>query len=439
MGVCVPRLIAVRAGPGRFNLAYELPHQTFLIEPSADMPQVLKRRIMKSLEKLHKKGVCHHALSLDNILIGGDGTVYFYDFHHARYIAKQSAVQLKEARDIDFALEKRKLEFQLDYENAREKEKHRLSTAIQTQRKNDIELRKQKTDPLYDPKLIIMPDTVPPLVLPRFESWVRNLEREPRRFIMPGQDVEDFEWELKRFYNILQRMEDLDSAAGLTQPPMGAAAVEMEPLTFDEEMVDLDEDMEKDSLLASNERYQSLKRKRTTEMEEPSSSQPPVKKRFRRGSQLTFGCSSTQKSRQFKNEDLRPGKSPEVFGLFTNRPLSGVKLVGSHEVEPSIQENNVVPLWPIVVVRDFQQQPRPKIGAAMEALVKRNFDKFKEDRDRETIKHEVEQKTSSSSWFSLWNPWRYLSWGSQGDEGKQDKDEKSRGAMVPPHLSYLTD
>src|SRR5260221_12886490 len=98
MGVCVPKLIAVRAAPGTFNLAFELPHQTFLIEPSADMPKVLKRRILKSLRKLHAKGVCHNALNLDNIFIGGDGNIYFYNFHHARYNGGQPAVELREAK-----------------------------------------------------------------------------------------------------------------------------------------------------------------------------------------------------------------------------------------------------------------------------------------------------------------------------------------------------
>jgi hypothetical protein len=305
MGEYVLNLIAVRAGPSTFNLGFELPHQTFFIEPSADMPEVLKRRIMKVLQNLHAQGVCHNALSLDNILIGADGNIYFYNFNHARFIRDQPSVQLKEARNIHFALEKRRLEFQLDHDNARQKEKDRLALAIQRQRTNDIELRKHKTDPSYEPKFT-KPDRTPIFTLPRFEAWVDDLDREPRRFIPPGQTLEDFEWELKRFYNTLEKMEDLDRAAGLTRSPTRAADTQAEkgPLTAQEEMVELhDEAMEEAPVMD-----RALKRKRSTEMEESSSSRPPVSKRLRRISQSTSGPSRSQESRQFKNEELRPGK-----------------------------------------------------------------------------------------------------------------------------------
>jgi len=95
--------------------------------------------------------------------------------------------------------------------------------------------------------------------------------------------------------------------------------------------------------------------------------------------------------------------------------------VSSHEIEPSVQENNVVSQWPIVVVRDFGDQPLPEIGVALEALVKRNSDKFREDQAREKVKHETERKTGSS-WTSLWNPLRYIFWGSQGDKTRQEKE-----------------
>ena len=213
-------------------------------------------------------------------------------------------MQLREAKDADFALEKRRLEFQLDYENARKKEKHRLAVAIQAQRSNDIEIRRQKIDPSYKPKLI-MPELTPPLTLPRFEAWVDDLDREPRRFIMPGQTVEDFEWELKRFYNILQKMEDLDCAAGLMQP-LTRAADEMGPLTTEEEMMEFDDENVEKGPLASSELQRSLKRKRSIKMEEPPSSQPSVSKRLRRISNL--GPSTTHVRREFKNDGLRPGK-----------------------------------------------------------------------------------------------------------------------------------
>lgn len=97
--------------------------------------------------------------------------------------------------------------------------------------------------------------------------------------------------------------------------------------------------------------------------------------------------------------------------------------MSSHEIEPSVQENNVVSQWPIVVVRDFGNQPLPEIGAALEALVKRNSDKFREDQAREKARHETERKPGSS-WISLWNPLRYIFGGSQGDRTRQEKEGK---------------
>ena len=402
------------------------------------MPQVLKRRAIEALQKLHAKGVCHNALSLDNILIGADANIYFFNFHHARYTKRNPALQLKEPKEIDFALEKRRLEFQLDYDNARKKEKDRLALAIQRQRNNDIELRKQKMDPSYEPKFIVLERT-PPFTLPRFESWVSDLDRQPRRLIMPGQTVEDFEWELKRFYNILQKMEDLDRAAGLTESPVQGndIKVEMGPSTAEDEMVKLeDEDIE----MSTNEHHcRPLKRKRSTEVEDSSSF---VSKRLRRTSQPNVGSSKSQVRSQFKNEELRPSKLPEYMvrhGLAHRFLSTGVKLVSSYEIEPSVQENNLVPQWPIVVVRDFQKQPPPEIGGALRALVKRNADKFKEEQDQEKARREVEQKSGSSSWLSLWNPLRYLFSKSQSDDGGQEKERKSQGAIIPPLLSCFTD
>jgi len=275
MGECVPNLISVRSGPDTFNLGFELPNQPFFIEPSADMPDALKRRTIKTLEKLHAEGVCHKGLNLDNIMIGADGKIYIYNFHYARYINEKPPLHLLEATEFDFALELRRLKFKLDYENAREKEKKRLADVVNRERRNDIELKKARDNPFYRPR-IIKPGRdealVPPLDLSRFEGWFSDLDREPRKFIMPGQRAEDFERALKDFHNVLRLMEVEDEK----------------------------------SLTAASQQSRTLKRKRSRGSEEGS----PSGKRLRRSSQhLQSSENATETNptepKAFKNDDRR--------------------------------------------------------------------------------------------------------------------------------------
>jgi serine/threonine protein kinase len=264
MGEYVPRLIAVRCGSDRFNLSFEIPHQTFFIEASADMPDTLKRRAIKVLEKLHAKGICHKDLNLENILIGADGNIYIYNFHHARYIIEQPVVFLERAKTADFAWEMRRLKFKLDYENAREKEKIRLGISIDRVRRNYLEIKKQEGDPSYQPKLVESSQIAkmnPPIDLSKYESWFSELDREPRRFIMPGQTADDFEWELKRFFNILQKMEDNDVAAGLQRTRVESSLGQVDQPKVE----DILDDYMEDSIAISTDRRGCLKRKRPLE------------------------------------------------------------------------------------------------------------------------------------------------------------------------------
>lgn len=275
MGERVPNLISVRSGPDTFNLGFELPNQSFFIEPSADMPDTLKRRTIKTLEKLHAEGVCHKALNLNNIMIGADGKIYIYNFHYARYINEKPPLHLLEATEFDFALELRRLKFKLDYENAREKEKTRLANVVSRERRNDVELKKARDNPFYRPR-IVKPARdealVPPLDLSRVEGWFSDLDREPRRFITPGQTMEDFERSLKNFYNLLRLMEVEDDK----------------------------------SLTAASQQPSTLKRKRSRGSEEGTLS----RKRLRQSSQrLQSSENATETNltepKAFKNDDRR--------------------------------------------------------------------------------------------------------------------------------------
>ncbi|KAF8898534.1 hypothetical protein BD779DRAFT_1385865, partial [Infundibulicybe gibba] len=71
-GIIVPNVIGVYSTQDRVRLVTELPHQSFWIEASPDMPDVLKVRCIEAFQMLHAHGVCHGDVKLSNILIGGD-------------------------------------------------------------------------------------------------------------------------------------------------------------------------------------------------------------------------------------------------------------------------------------------------------------------------------------------------------------------------------
>jgi serine/threonine protein kinase len=87
----------------------ELPHQSFWIKPSPDMPAILKKRCLQALQKLHDHGVCHGKIDLSQILIGGDGSIFFIDFHSSRALEPDLKVYLEGATHGDLRLEIRKL------------------------------------------------------------------------------------------------------------------------------------------------------------------------------------------------------------------------------------------------------------------------------------------------------------------------------------------
>ena len=63
-----------------------LPHPSFWMEASPDMPFVLKEEVVTAYSKLHSLGVIHGNPQLRNILICADGRVKLIDFGLARKI-----------------------------------------------------------------------------------------------------------------------------------------------------------------------------------------------------------------------------------------------------------------------------------------------------------------------------------------------------------------
>ncbi|KAF9015347.1 hypothetical protein BDQ17DRAFT_1340894 [Cyathus striatus] len=95
-GLIVPSLIQVFVRPGILNVAFELPHDTFWIEASSDMPSMLKKRCIEAFHCIHAHGILHGAVDFSSILIGGDGNVYICDFESSRLITGENSIEAAE-------------------------------------------------------------------------------------------------------------------------------------------------------------------------------------------------------------------------------------------------------------------------------------------------------------------------------------------------------
>ena len=191
-------------------MAMEVPHSSFWIESSSDMPNVLKKACVEALEKLHAQGVFHGNIGLSHFLIGGDARVTIVGFHAARALDPNPQVYLDSTTTADLRLELRKLKFKLDYQGAREKEKEKFTQYVKRAQRNRKERFKATRDPSYSPNYEDDPQSDrldPPVDVRQPIGWLDALEEAPRRYIMPGQSIQDYENAVHGFLSVLYQME----------------------------------------------------------------------------------------------------------------------------------------------------------------------------------------------------------------------------------------
>lgn len=173
-------------------MTYDVPHHSFWIQASPDMPDVLKRRCLQAYDQLHCQGVLHGAVELENIFIGGDGRVKIINFDQSRSSKPNHEVHLEPASHHDFKLEMREVHYKLDYMDARRKE-HVLwenrdgPQVIQLPANNTTRIHARypysvSREPPVDPAKWSLPDL-----------W------RPKRFVVPGQSAKQFQYHLKQF------------------------------------------------------------------------------------------------------------------------------------------------------------------------------------------------------------------------------------------------
>lgn len=211
-GVIVPRIIGVHILPGAISFAMELPHQSFWMEASPTMPDVLKERAMQGLEMLHSRGILHGDIELRHVLIGGDGAVTFIDFQLSRSTNPDESVGLEKAEDEEFRFEKRLLAFKLDLHGARASEIQKTEAFVQRTKRNkrrDALWRRRSHGARtgYIPPYEEEPEEekiVPP-VHPHDlqDTWMKNSDAPPIRVVVPGQSTEEVKAAIRTFFESL--------------------------------------------------------------------------------------------------------------------------------------------------------------------------------------------------------------------------------------------
>lgn len=213
-------------------MTHDIPHHSFWIQASPDMPVVLKRRCLDAYYQLHGQGVLHGSVDFANILIGGDGQVKIVNFEKSRSTRSESRVALRSATPQDFMMEMREVHYKLNYLGAREKELDSWENKHNSRRPAQSPHRNQKKK-LYDraPYTIPLEPPIDPSIWRTPDDW------EPTRFVVPGQSIQQFEFHLNRFLLELEEPErrvkkKLPSASGSFPPvpPPSPGKGPLEPL-----------------------------------------------------------------------------------------------------------------------------------------------------------------------------------------------------------------
>lgn len=218
-GDVVPTIIGVHVMPEAISVTMELPHNSFWIESSPTMPNVLKERVIAAFEKIHARGVLHGDPELRHMLIGADGRVTIIDFGMSRAITADESVDLEYGEPEEFLLEMRKVKYKLDYQGARKREADKVQAYLDRVRRNLRRRRKwdrrkngEKTGYISpyesDPEDEVME---PPVHYQDFkEDWIKAADDTPHRVVVPGQAEAAVASEIQKFIGIVADLEPKD-------------------------------------------------------------------------------------------------------------------------------------------------------------------------------------------------------------------------------------
>ena len=205
----IPAVLGVQANDTHVMQMFALPSETFWIEASPHMPDLLKERCISTLQAIHNSGVLHGNLQLHNILIAASGHVYIVDYTRSRAIVPAPDVGLEAASYDELTLEMRKLHFLLNYRDCRRAEALGMETVIRciVRNEDNLELRARWD---YNPLRQTVPEPEVPAALPgedlsplptpeEWDEWNVQLPA-PRLHIVPTTRVSDLFDDLLIFF-----------------------------------------------------------------------------------------------------------------------------------------------------------------------------------------------------------------------------------------------
>ena len=211
--------MGVYTGPGKIDIAMDLPHPVFWMEASVSMPVVLKDRVVEAFQKLHERGIVHGDVALRHILIGADARVTLIDFQASRADNPNEDLGLAATYPGEKELEMRRVKFLLDVDNARKKEfrkskaahKRSVRNGARAQRRREL-LRHGITAGLPVDEPVPLADThEPPVHLDELERyWMEDANDDPRRFIVPGSSESEVARAISSFLRRIRDMEESD-------------------------------------------------------------------------------------------------------------------------------------------------------------------------------------------------------------------------------------
>lgn len=206
-GKVIPEIIGLYLVDGAISVAMELPSSTFWVEASDDMSDHLKRKCIAAFDEVHSRGVLHDDVELRHMLVSAAGEVTLIDFQMSRARKPKYEVGLQRATESEFRLEKRKVLYKLDFDNARWKENAKRTRVMTRRERNDERRRRRKhlpsgtkPGPEDEYELDDKDDIINPIVddMIWLRLWIGD-EFIPSCYVVPGQDEQKVDAMLKDF------------------------------------------------------------------------------------------------------------------------------------------------------------------------------------------------------------------------------------------------
>ena len=210
----MPTLINLYDDIQNVTLIMEPPHNSFWIQASPDLHPSLKKRVVDTYIKLHRRGVLHGSVEMRNILIGADCRVTLVDFSQARSSTPALDVDLGYADKKDFHFELREVMYKLDYEGARTREEAKTVRLEEAMRRNKANHHLMELLSKGHGKGPTLPDIfpitgdidTPPMDAETLQQWREAFAGPKIRFEIPGQTEAQREAAVTAFRAEIQRL-----------------------------------------------------------------------------------------------------------------------------------------------------------------------------------------------------------------------------------------